>query len=142
MLFVLALCASILFIILQFIGYAGAVGHPVNFGRFSFNKQRILCCSISFLFTIGIIAAYLADPTLDMLMLILPMSQFIVGAVYLAILAPLCRKKYLKNIADEIVRLNLDVSEDVIILRRKLMENSDISCSIKELSLAIGMIKN
>ena len=141
MIFAVALCASVLFIVLQFIGYIGAVQHPVNFGKFSFNKQRILCCSISFLFTVGIIVSYLVNPSLDILMLILPLSQFIVGAVYIAILNPLCRKKYLRNIADEIVRLNLDISDDVVVIRRKLMESSDISCSIKDVSLAIDLVR-
>lgn len=140
MLLALSLCASMLFIFLQYIGYAGAVGHPVDLGKFSFNKQRILCCLISFIFTVGIVVTYLVDPSLDILMLILPLSQFIVGSVYIAILNPLCRKRYLKNIADEIVRLNLDISEDVVVLRRQLMDRSDISCSVKDLSRAIELV--
>lgn len=100
MFFTVALCASVLLLVLQFIGYVGAVRYPVDLGKFTFNKQRLLCCSISFLFTIGIIVSYLADSSLYILMLLPPLSQFIFGAVYIAILSPLCRKKYLWNIAE------------------------------------------
>lgn len=51
-----------------------------------------------------------------------------------------CRKQHFAIIVNEILRLNLDINEDIV-ARRKLMENIEISCGDAYLKKAMDYIK-
>ena len=142
MIFALALVCSILFLLLEFIGFASAVRYPVDLGKFTYKMQRIVICVLDIIFAVSILVVYLVNPNTEITICILLFSQIIVGLVYITILSSLCRKQYFNNIIHEIERLNLDINEDIIDLRRKLFENSEVSCSISDLTKIINHLKN
>lgn len=76
-----------------------------------------------------------------MIICVVLLCQVIIGFVYICTLNVICRKKYFIGIKDEILRLNIDINEDIADLRRKLMENSELSCSVADLKKAIEHIK-
>lgn len=140
MLLGLALGGSILILIVEMLGFPSAVRKPIDLRKFTYGRQRLVLCVIDILFILSILITYLLQPTAELLIIILFFVQIIVGFIYTEVLSFLCKKKYLCNVADEIIKLNLDLDQDIIELRRNLMENSEISCSVLELKKAIELI--
>ena len=140
MLLAFALVASVLFLIIGLIGFAHAVQHPLDLGKFSYNKQKLVLCAINVTFAICILVSYLINPESEKTIVILLICQLVVGFMYETVLSVICRKQYYRNLVSEIERLDLDVNEDIAELRRKLMADSDLSCSIKDLEKAISLM--
>lgn len=141
MLLLLGIGFSVFLLLFELICFASAVRYPCDLKNFSYRTQRIVLCIIDLTFTIGILIVCLLQPTAKLPIVILLLAQLVVGSTYIIMLNILCTKKFFHNIAEEIKRLNLDVDQDLIELRRQLMSNSDISCSIKDLQKAINLIK-
>ena len=142
MIFALALGCSIVFLLLELIGFASAVRYPINLGKFTYKMQRIVLCALNIIFAVCILVVYIINPNIEITICILLFTQIIVGFVYITVLSGLCRKQFFNNIIDEIKRLNLDINEDIIVLRRKLMANSELSCSMEELNKIINHLQN
>ena len=142
MIFAVTLVVSILFLLFELLAFASAVRYPVDLGKFTYNLQRIVLCVLDIIFAVCILVAYLVNPNNEITMCILLFGQIIVGFVYIIILSSLCRKKHFNNIIDEIKRLNLDINEDIIELRRKLMANSELWCSMEDLNKIINRLQN
>lgn len=140
MLLAVTLGSSIIFLLLEMIGFASAVQNPMNLGKFTYKKQRLILCIVNIAFTLCILIVFLINSEFDMIVRIVFFCQVIVGFVYIGTLNIICRRKHLSDIKEEIFKLNLDINVDLIILRRQLMEQSDIFCSIKELNKVVNVL--
>jgi len=138
-LLILGLGCSIIFTLLELIGFAAAVQYPIDLGKFTYHKQKLILLLVDIIFAISILIVYLLQPTAELIIAIVVSLQLLMGVIYISILSILCKKKFYRNIVDEIQRLDLDIEEDLIELRRKLMEHSDIFCSVQDLQKAINM---
>jgi len=123
------------------IGFASAVQYPMDLGKFSYKTQRLILCLIDIALTLCILIAFLINPKSDIIICIVFFCQVIIGFIYISTLNILCRRQHFTNIKKEILRLNLDINKDEVVIRRELMENSEISCSVNDVKKALDYIK-
>lgn len=140
MLLVFGLVGSFLLLVMEMLGFSATVQHSINLGKFTYRKQKLVLCIIDIFLALSMLVTYFLQPTDELIIIILFFIQIIIGFIYTSVLNILCKRRFIHNIVEEIQHLNLDVNEDLIVLRRLLMEQSDISCSIKELQKALDLI--
>lgn len=141
LLLAIVLSCSILLLLLEMLGFASAVQYPIDLGKFTYVKQRIVLSIFNIFCTVCILITYLLQPTAELVFVVLLSGQLVLGSIYMSILNILCKKRFLYNIVNELQKLNLNINENMILLRRQLMENSDLFCSIKELKQAVELVK-
>lgn len=147
MLLALFLLGSLILSVMFFVGYPTWVIHT-DLGKFTYRKQRIVLGAINLLFTISMVISYLLKPSELWIQLEILFAQWIVPFIYIFVFSFLNSKQFYRRLANEIRRLNLDINEDLTVLKQQLMDNSDIAekcqCSFSETDLrkAINLMNN
>ena len=108
--------------------------------KFTYKKQRLVSCLVNAAFFTAVLVTGICLPQYEIICMLLAVVQFCINAIFISVLRIVGEKKFKQSVIDEILRLNVDVNEDPVVIRRVLMENSETSYSIKDIRLAVEAI--
>ena len=110
--------------------------------NFNSKKQLSVSITINSLFLIAIVIIGICLPNYYIICCLLSLAQLFFDVIYISVLRMVGENTFRQRTIDEILKLYIDITDDPIEIRRKLMENSDLSYSIKDIEIAVKTIKN
>jgi len=138
MIFIFSLVVSVLIFIMQFVSLSAE--YAVLLKKFTYAKQRLVSVLFNALFLITILAVGICFSEYDGVCALLCIVQLCFNVIYVSVLRAVGLKKFRQHVIDEILRLNIDITEDPVVIRRKLISDSETSYSVQDVEMAVTAI--